>query len=127
MIRSTDHLIFLDIDGVMVPHGESEFSTRAVAAIRSMTGHVVLISTWRSRPESRERAELMFKEANVPIAGWVDFATPRKGGAIAAWLYENFGSESDWPTVTIIDDQATPDWLPGANLIVPDSRVGLVG
>lgn len=127
--QRTMTIVALDIDGTLGPASGRPFAPDPMAALRALLDalapcRVVVISTWRHVPELRERADAEFAAVGIAVA-WADPDVPRKGAALADWLYGEWGDPGDWPEVVIVDDQADATWLAGARLIVPNATTGL--
>jgi hypothetical protein len=114
-------ILFLDIDGVLVPDGEdihhhTQFHPRCVAPLKSIfaavpEARVVFCTTWRlTRPVNRLHEEWKAHDfpENLPIDGTPnlreDEATPRlyrRGHEIRAWLEANLDT-TRW---VVLDDE----------------------
>ena len=120
-------ILFLDIDGVLMPcDGRCEVAPAVIENVARfmLAGYrIVLHSTWRMHPYSLADAELLMASIGAQLAGVVDVNEPSKARAIAAWLDDEFGPE--WPDgITVVDDDSIE--LRGVRVIRPVSNVGWI-
>lgn len=120
-------LLFLDVDGVLnsqhtlqkgIPVCPDKLSL--LRAIINVTNcEIVLSSTWRMFPETREELKVEFHNAQIPI--WIGLTpqlnTPRNQ-EIKSWLKDNEQKES---RIVIIDDDDDAEIVERNTLFVQTS------
>jgi len=90
-------IIFLDLDGVLIPPGHAEFASGPVARLKHLIkkhfAKVVLHSSWRLDVRYRNRFQELWDASGFEAADFIGFAAPEfvvsRDLAVRRWLHCN--------------------------------------
>lgn len=121
---TTDGIIFLDIDGVVMKFDEQEIGAPARVAVRAARDagfRLILHSTWRHG--MLPHAEQLFEDAGLPLDGCVCCDTVSKRSAIVKYLDEQYGGR--WPANLIVVDDDPIEPIDGVAIVRVSPKHGL--
>jgi hypothetical protein len=128
-------VVFLDIDGVLIPVPSSDYRTpsaECVARLNEITNEsgavIVVSSTWRKFPNIADtlkgwgvKAEVVGITPDLSCFAGVIWISPERGREITAWLHNNPEVES----YVVLDDGTDMETIPQGRHVRTMTSVGL--